>query len=367
MTDPKKILIYRMGFLGDALATLPSIWAVKENFPKARLFLLSQKQMGKRVLPKEIFEGSGFFDDFFFYPVDPGWFGKLVKPPRLLGLLFRLRSEKFDAVVYLPPSDKSTYLMERDWRFFKWAGIPRVIGMAKIAELPVKKPGIPLPEVSHEADILLSSLGASGLKVPPPGQGNTDLQLGHPEEKELQSALSGLPPDNGRPWLGVGPGAKQPANVWPAERYREAVGQLVGKHQVWPVVFGGAEDRETGDRLVREWGCGYNLAGLLSVRVSAAALKRCRLYLGNDTGTTHLAAAVKTPCVAVYASRQWPGYWYPYGPGHQVFRTPIECEGCLLGECIEKKMECILTIQADEVAKACDLKLRKILPESGFR
>ena len=71
-----------------------------------------------------------------------------------------------------------------------------------------------------------------------------------------------------------------------------------------------------------------------------AALERCAFYLGNDTGTMHMAVAAGIPCVAVFSSRDFPGNWYPYGNGHVVFRTPIKCEGCFLEKCIENEMRC---------------------------
>jgi ADP-heptose:LPS heptosyltransferase len=128
---------------------------------------------------------------------------------------------------------------------------------------------------------------------------------------------------------------------------------LVAEHDVWPVVFGGLSDRAMGDTLVGDWGRGYNAAGALALRPAAAALKRCQLYLGNDTGTMHLAAAVGVPCAAIFSARDFPGRWYPNGEGHRVFRSPIDCEGCGLLECIERRSECLRRITSDVVLAGC--------------
>jgi ADP-heptose:LPS heptosyltransferase len=180
-----------------------------------------------------------------------------------------------------------------------------------------------------------------------------DLGLGGREERAVAEWLRGLPSDGGRAWVGVGPGSKMPAKVWPEERFRQVVHALIGDRDVWPVAFGGPEDREKAERLIAAWGRGYNAAGALSLRPAAAALRRCAVYLGNDTGPMHLAAAVGTPCVAVFSSRDWPGAWHPYGSGHQVFRTEIDCDGCLLLDCVERRMECIRAVSADAVLEAC--------------
>jgi len=119
------------------------------------------------------------------------------------------------------------------------------------------------------------------------------------------------------------------------------------------VVFGGKEDRVIGEWLLEKWGRGYNAAGALTLRASAAALKRCALFLGNDTGTMHLAAAVGVPCVGIFSSREPPGLWFPQGDRHRVFRSEIECENCGLIECIERANECLKKIKVDEVFEAC--------------
>jgi heptosyltransferase-3 len=165
--------------------------------------------------------------------------------------------------------------------------------------------------------------------------------------------LGRLPFDNNRLWIGVGPGSKMPAKRWPEERFREVMAELIKEFDVWPVVFGGAEDAGLGDRLLSAWGHGYNAAGALSLRGAAAALRHCAFLLTNDTGTMHLAAAVGTRCVAIFSARHAPGAWNPYGKNHRVFQTQIECEGCLLVECVERKNECLTRIPVGPVMNAC--------------
>ena len=76
------------------------------------------------------------------------------------------------------------------------------------------------------------------------------------------------------------------------------------------------------------------------------------LFILGTIGTMHLAAAVKVPCVAVFSAREDPGLWYPYGNEHKVFRSAIDCEGCMLQECIRRGNECIKRIDASEVFEA---------------
>jgi ADP-heptose:LPS heptosyltransferase len=130
------------------------------------------------------------------------------------------------------------------------------------------------------------------------------------------------------------------------------VRQLIAEFDVWPVVFGGEEDREVGTKLLERWGRGYNAAGALDIRTAGHALKRCAAYLGNDTGTMHLAAAVGVPCVAIFSSRDRPGIWYPSGSNNVVFRSEIDCEGCGLVRCVVRDNECLKRVDAERVTAA---------------
>ena len=352
--QPSNVLVFRIGSLGDTIVALPSLWAVREHFPRARLILLSEHHPREnRVLAKELLTGAGLLDDYLLYPVDNSTSGRWLRPLRMLRLLVAIRAGGFDALVYLAPSRRTAAQVARDGRFFAAAGIRRCFGMRGFPSLPRKTRERPMPVVPFEAELLLARLAADGIPVPKAGHGCSELHLGSVEVEQLQLWTRGLVPDDGRPWVGIGPGSNMPAKRWPMERYAQVVKCLIHDFDVWPVVFGGAEDRSAGETLLRECGRGYNAAGQLSVRAAALALKRCSLYLGNDTGTMHLAAAVGTRCVAVYSARDLPGCWHPYGQGHRIFRSAIECEGCLLKECVERQNECLTKIQVEGVATAC--------------
>jgi ADP-heptose:LPS heptosyltransferase len=354
MSEPSRIVVFRIGQLGDTVVALPAHWAVRRSFPAAHLALLCDRQVGTpHVIAPDLLEGAGLFDEFIVYDVDDSPTGRLLRPLQRLGLLTRLRLRRFDTLVYLAPSIRSPRQRARDRLFFALAGIRRRLGFAGFQELPRKVAGRPLPPVPREADLLLRRLAASGITVPPEGRGSMDLRLGERDGRPVDDWIVRSSPDAGRTWIGVGPGSKMPAKVWPEERFRRVVQALIEEHDVWPVTFGGLEDRETGDRLILSWGRGHNAAGLLGLRATAVALGRCALYLGNDTGPMHLAAAVGTPCVAVFSSRDWPGAWAPYGEGHRVFRTEIDCDGCLLLDCVDRRMECIRAITAEQVLEAC--------------
>ena len=364
----QRILFYRIGSLGDSVVSLPALWTIKRNFPDAACYLLEDRQVGNaRVSGSLLFEGSGIFVGEINYAVDSSLLGRFLKPVRLFVLLWRLRRGRFDAVAYLAPSARKPEQVARDRFFFRLAGIKRMFGAAGFKD--GRASTMPPPREDREADQILGRLVYDGLTLPAPGDGSFELFLGPTEEHKVAAWLTSLPPDGGRDWMGLGPSTKQPATLWPEERFTDVVARLIVQRDIWPVVFGGAEDRDLGDRLILIWGRGYNACGALGLREAASALKHCRLYLGNDSGTLHLAASVGVACVGIYSAHNAEGKWEPYGPGHLVFRKKIDCEGCGLMVCNERRNECILAVQVDEVAEGCGrmLSAAKVGPGSSVR
>jgi len=118
---------------------------------------------------------------------------------------------------------------------------------------------------------------------------------------------------------------------------------------------------------VQAWGRGLVAAGALRVRDSAALLERCRLFIGNDTGTMHLAASSGVPCVALFSARDEPGKWEPMGERNVVLRKSVPCAGCMLTSCDERDRLCLRLIEVEEVIDAASslLKAHEIVGGDG--
>lgn len=351
---PKRICIFRIGQLGDTLVSVPSIRAIREHFPAAHLTLLSENHADQNYVSAfEVFRGSGLVDDFFAYPAVNAKRSKLAYARHIVSLLAKIRRQRFDVLIYLAPSVRQAHQIQRDLRFFRWAKIKQFYGTKGFAPYPQPIKGKPLPAVAREADQLLARLKLSGIAVPPPGQARFELNLNEKEKQAVIDWQTELPPDGNRMWVAVGPGSKMAVKRWPYDRYDRVVQDLIDTHDVWPVIFGGPEDQALGNELIQKWRRGYVAAGALNIRESVAALSKCSFYLGNDTGTMHLAVAAGLKCVAIFSAREYPGNWYPYGRGHKILRAEVPCENCILEECPEHNTKCINSIGVAQVFRAC--------------
>ncbi|MGZ0656213.1 glycosyltransferase family 9 protein [Coraliomargarita sp. W4R53] len=347
-----KVLIFRVGQLGDTLVAVPALRAIKANYPQAKLVLLYDQHLGKSyVVSKALLENSNILDSYVGYPIGYALFGRLRAILGMVRLWRYLRSEHFDLVIHLEPEMKTINRSRRDRLFFWLAGIRR-----QIVTLPYRQPrksGRPLQAMEHESDFFLRALKSEGLLVPEPGKGNMDLCLGADELLAVERWKSKFTVPVGGRSIGVGVGSKMQAKRWPLESFEELLRLLVTRHQVYPVFFGGPEDSAAADQLIQSIGVGASACGDLSLRQAVGALSDCEFYLGNDTGTMHMAAAAGIPCVGIFSARDVPGKWYPYGKKHIVHRIPVECEGCMLKTCVEEQRRCLTSISVRQVYASC--------------
>ncbi|MDW8468727.1 MAG: asparagine synthase-related protein [Burkholderiales bacterium] len=353
-SSPRNILVFRFGQLGDTLVALPAFRILRRRFPEARITVLTAKDpnanwvMAEEVLPQ------GLVDGFLTY--ETGQSGPSLG--EALRLLPKIRSSRFDLLVYLAPSSRSTVKAWRDHLYFRLAGIADSLGYDLESPYPTRRPGEPLPWLEQEADRLRARLRKDGIDIPVPTSALMRLEPTKADRIAARRFLEEHASSKLHRLVAIGPGSKWPSKRWGEERFAELGRRLIEAFGITPVVLGGREDAALADRLIAFWGKGINGAGPLSIRHAAAVLERCDLYVGNDTGTMHLAAAVGTRCVAIFAAQDWPGRWYPYGQGHIVLRKALPCEGCKLVVCKQYENACLRAISVDEVFEACGRVLR---------
>jgi len=350
----KKILVYRIGHLGDTLVSLPAFWAIRKSYPQAHITLLtnSNKKNPNYVLAQDVLPENNLFDDWLVYAND---LDRLEFIFTFSKLFFEIRRRKFDALFYLTTRNRNVLQIKRDTSFFRLAGIKKIIGTEYLLKnLLDPKTSKPLPVVETEKDFLLNCLEIE--YTPTMGLENLKPEL-LLSEKENYEAKKWLEENCGKhlnknKLLAVAPSGKWESKIWAEDSFAQVVQNLIKEENVFPIIFGGPEDKEKGDRLIEKWDRGANAAGRLNIRQAAAALSRCRIYLGNDTGTMHLAASVGIPCVAVFSAVDWAGRWIPFGENHRIFRQTVPCEGCLSSVC-KFQHECLEAIEADTVYAEC--------------
>jgi asparagine synthase (glutamine-hydrolysing) len=348
------IVVFRIGQLGDTLVAMPAIEAIRKRFPEHRLLLLTDRQKTGYVSSWDVLRATGWFDDVIHYRVGTTWQSRLST---FSSLLFRLRRIGVDQLFNLAPN-RTRWQVRRDrWYFSGLAGV-RNYHPPGSARTPERGPDGRLPRMEPEWSYLLHTVDETARAD------KFNLNLPHMDEDEALRVASASGIELGSPMLAVGPGSKMPAKRWPTESFAELGARLQRQGlDLQLVVLGGAEDVAVGTELCKAWGRrAFCLAGKLTAYGSAAILKRCLAYVGNDSGAMHLAGMVGTPCLALFSARDYPGKWEPFGADHVLIRhDDVPCSGCMLQVCPYDN-KCLRLISVDEVERALSSVLAQRMP-----
>jgi ADP-heptose:LPS heptosyltransferase len=302
-----RILVYRLGSLGDTVVALPCFRRIRGNYPQAKITVLTNFPVSGKAAPlASILEHTGLIDEVIPYPVG-------LRDPRELAQLRRtIAREKFDLAVSLTAA-RGWLASLRDYLFFCACGIPRIVGIPWRRRDLVCEVHDGLYE--NEADRLLRRVAS----LPPVPSENEGLAL---TADELQTAARLLRDAGIRaPFLAASVGTKSPLKDWGAENWRELLA-LISRDaaDLGLVLLGSPDERDRSDELAEVWrGPHANFCGQTTPRQSAAVLREAQLFIGHDSGPMHLAAAVGTRCVSVYSAQSRPGQWFPRGANHLNF------------------------------------------------
>lgn len=357
----QRVLLYRLGSLGDMVVSLPAFHLIERAFPDAERRLLTSFPPNAKAPPASaILENTGFVQGYFRYTYATRNLGELL---RLWWQLIRWRP---DVLVYFSGTS-GTAAAVRNQTFFRLCGIRRFVGvpltkdMQECRTLPEAPPTVRGngPMFEHESERLVRNLvqiGTADLDSP----ASWDMRLTLAERARGGEALAPIAP---YPFLAVSLGTKNQSNHWGVENWSALLERVAAiAPQFALVLLGAAVEKQECEGLAAMWrrqgaGPALNLCGELKPRESAAALQKATLYLGHDSGPAHLAAAVQVPCIAVFGARNPAGIWFPYGKEHRVLYHHVHCEGCLLQTCIAEGKKCILSISVEEVLEQVRLAL----------
>ncbi len=339
----RKVLIYRLGSLGDTVIALPCFHRIASAFPNAERMLLSNFPVHvKAPASAAVLDGSGLVHGYMRYTVGTRNLGELLR------LMWKIRRFRPDLLVYVMPL-RGQKALKRDALFFRICGIPRIVGI----------PEGDTAQNRYDAETGMWEREASRLLrcIQPLGDNdvsdlrNWDLLLTDAETNKADRLLASL---GNRPIIACGPGTKMQSKDWGPEKWRELLERLRAEFPHHALVLIGAdEDKSVSEYASSGWkGPKVNLCGELTPRESAAVIRHAKLFLGPDSGPMHLAAAYDVPCAVPFASLDRRGRWFPIGEGHQPIYHDVPCSNCRLQVCVEQQKQCINSITVDEMFQA---------------
>ncbi|MHA2616152.1 MAG: glycosyltransferase family 9 protein [bacterium JZ-2024 1] len=316
----KNILVIKFSAMGDLILTTPALRALKTKFPDSHLVLVVARHNASlltawpyidEIIPVSIPFRRGFsLSDF----------------AEFTRFLFNLRRRRFHLVFNFQGNARS-YLIE----FFAhhtWG--KKLLALKRILPLLFLPPGLRgrKRQKGYPVDVWLSQLQEAG--VPPAG---THLEFFfHPEEKEeAKTLISDIPPS--ALIIGINPGVNWESKRYPEERYAEIANRLIDELGAYILIFGGPEDVEKArmvEKDIRNKDKVKNLAGKTrTLNIATAVIEHCRLFITNDSGLMHCAAAVGVPTISLFGGTH-PSVHSPRGPYHFSFfgGNSLPCSPC---------------------------------------
>jgi len=334
----RRLLVRGPNWIGDAVMSEPALAALRELFPTAEITLLVKPAIA------ELLRGHPALQRILVYE-DPGRHVGITGKWTLAGTLRRLR---FDLAILFQNAFEAALLT-----FL--AGIPRRYGYATDGRRFLLSDPIAVPErtkIGHQVQYYLDMLRPLGSERP---AGSPRLFLSQEEEQAMDQRLAEAGVDESDLLVGLNPGSTYgSAKRWLPERFAETADRLSQEQgmqsgrRVRVVIVGARGEEALGcaiaDRMQVK---PIQLSGRTTMRELMAVIKRCDLFLTNDTGPMHLAASFGVPVVALFGPTD-SRTTSPFGSGHTIVRHPVECAPCLLRECpIDHR--CMTRISVDEV------------------
>ncbi|WP_148715389.1 glycosyltransferase family 9 protein [Chitinolyticbacter meiyuanensis] len=291
---PRSIVVFRALQIGDMLCAVPALRALRHCLPRARIALAGlpwAATLAER-LPQLI-------DEFIPFPGHAGLPEQLPEPRAYREFLHRVQARRFDLAIQLHGSGAVTNEIVSAF------DTPWLAGFHDPAA-PVCTTFLPYPERGHEIHRLLaltSHLGAAAYGD------YLDYPLLPADAAEL--AVSGVPlPPPGKGYVCLHPGARDPQRRWPARRFAE-IGDALADRGLTVVLTGSEQERPLTAAVAEAMRSpALDTASPLSFGAMAQLMQGARLVVSNDTGTSHLAAALALPSVVIFRSSELPR-WAP--------------------------------------------------------
>jgi heptosyltransferase-2 len=328
----RKVMVRAANWVGDAVLSLPAIHSLRLSLPNAEITILAKPWVS------EIFQGNTVSDRVILYQspgIHKGFLGKW----RLAG---QLKKERFDLAFLIQNAFEAALISFM-------AGIPQRAGYNTDGRtLLLTHPVTVNRRVKrgHQVDYYLELVRAIGFQ---PAERIPSLKVAEDRQQEAEQTLKSLGVGESDRVVGISPGATYgSAKEWFPERYGELAGRIAQDFTKHILIFGNQSDQCVAAQ-VRENARFplIDLTGATSLAQAIALIARCQLFITNDSGLMHVAAALKIPLIAIFGSTD-PKRTGPLSDTCRIVHKAVPCAPCLKTKCPEDR-KCMGLITVDEV------------------
>ena len=355
--DPRSIIVFRLDQLGDVVLTTPLFRELKRLYPQARCTVVVRPEYKAILLTNRNIDEILTLPELRvrWLPVRARWLASAVWFYRM-----RLRHRRFDlAISPRWDVDESLatllcVLTQSSMRIGYSAGVSPDKHMLNRGFDVAFDVVIPPGQLQREVDRNLAIVEALGGKV---RSSSLEIRLTDNDRRFADELLTHHEPR--RALVAIGIGGRAAGRRWPLERYAETIARLNRDLLVQPLILcSEEEDSMASDLSVVLKVPPYILSGV-PLRTVCAVLEKCDLFIGNDTGTAHLAAAMDCPAVVISrhptnGDQNHANSPARFGPRCEYSRVvqPLSGAGDCVTSCRSREAHCILKVTVDRVFSA---------------
>ena len=334
---PKRVLVVKLDHLGDVLLATPVFSNLRQAYPNAELHALTG------AWSRVVLERHPDINKVLEY--NSPAFCRTGQPTSLretFQLYKQLHHQKYDLLVAL----------RSDWRIVCSAFLRVTPKRLDRAALQVaNKLGVRQFTGTHETTRNLDVLRQAGISTPIQ---TTTFSVTAEDEKWASDFLETYQIDTERPLVAIHPGSPIPLKRWAPERYAELADWLIARKRA-QLLFVGVKDEipiiTEIQRLMRA--ASNNIAGKTTLTELASILHTCNVFIGNDSGPMHLAAAVGTRTIGLYGPGD-PTRFGPVGTMCQTIRRKTDCPPCPGTTCRFGEDGCMSKIRVADVIQTLE-------------
>jgi len=339
------IVVRCPNWIGDCIMCLPALRLLGIKYPGAVVLLAARSYVA------DVFAGLEGVAGIVRLP-DRGGLADLLRSARAL------RRRRFDLGVLFTNSFHSALL-------FRTAGVKRLAGYRRDLRGFMLHHAWDFPvngrhHVHFYADLVRRLPGEAGVEIDPPTPLLSGLLTVDDGERRRAAEILEMHGAGGSgPWIGISPfAAFGPAKEWPPGRFAALAGALVQQPgRVRVLLFGSAGERERAQAIAGAIPGVVNLAGRLSLRQTIAVMSLCAVFVSNDSGLMHVAAALARPTVALFGPTR-PDKTAPLHHDVRILHKPADCAPCNRRTCPQDH-RCLASITVEEVLEAVAELLEK--------
>ena len=333
MKVPKKILIVRTDRMGDVILSTPVIRNIREAYPNSHIAFMC------RPYTREILEGNPYLDEVIVYDK----YGEHKSLLSSLRFAFLLRKKKFDWALVIHPTNRAhivTFLAGISIR----VGWNRKMGFLLTHKLEHTKQRGEKHELEYTLDLLK-------LIDVPVKYRDMFFPLKNEHLSHIKSALSEYGISDSDKIVVIHPSASCVSKRWPEDYFVRLI-ELI-KYQFKPkiVIVTSKEEAQYADKIIGRFTDLIDMRGKLTLSELGALLKEADIFISNDSGPVHVAAALGTPVISIFGRNDKglsPRRWRPLGDRAFFMHKDVGCNPCLAHNCT-KGFLCLKAIKPDDV------------------